>query len=264
MAVSFEDAIEERVFELVMYITNLIGSQLPNDVIQKIAVKIDECKEQIKDLVKDSSMVLDELKARVNDYEKVIGDLSNENAQLRAKLSELDRENLALKQENQKLKDETEALEAEKRKLEKEADDLVNQLSKMQMENDELRERLFDLEEENRKLQSELEELKKENEWLKKRSLAAEASWESFEKALIKAANIFKREIHDEIATIRDNIRNLIRELRMYINPRGRARLERVNALVNMMYNKIIYKDIPSILIRKMKEILQEQKSTTS
>ena len=96
---SIYDLIDEKAFDLVMYVSQILGSYVSNDVLQKVVLRIDKFKEKIKDLIKDQAVYMDELSARIKTCDEAINNLKNENSILRKNVDSLQRENLALKQD---------------------------------------------------------------------------------------------------------------------------------------------------------------------
>ena len=81
-----------------------------------------------------------------------------------------------------------------------------------------------------------------------------ESKLREFESKLIKAANILKREIGEDVLRLRNDVRQLIMELRTYVVPQGRSRLEKISSLVNSMYIRVTSKDLGGKILRLMRE----------
>ena len=92
MSPSIEEIIDEKVMNLVMFLTSIIGDKVPQEDLQKIASRLELFGNDIKKIISDTSSKLEFLENDNKQLRQRISMLTNENAELKRRIEILVRE----------------------------------------------------------------------------------------------------------------------------------------------------------------------------
>ncbi len=258
---STEEEIDEMLFNFVSFLMRSVGSSVPDEVLNELIRRFRKIGETLKNqiiqlknnvgaLLKDNEMLRSELQKTKEELDKVKGRLS----QIEEVYSTLQGENEKLKREIENIRKEKAALEDEVENLRRELDEAVEKRKEVKLE-------LESVKDEKEALNKELGEIKSRFDEVLKRKEEMEAILEDIETLIRRASSRARDDLVADITKISDQIRNTIYELKTMLKAQARARLEKINAMVNMILSKVRTKDFGSAIIRALKE--QSKKQTT-
>ena len=254
MPASLEELIAEKLMNFMMFLTSIIGDKVSQEKLQLIAGKLEALGTDIKTSIKEADSKLRYLEEDNKYLRQQISELTKENEQLKQRINGLSRELRKFMSKYIKIKRTLRRVEEEKAELEGKIRKLEEQIEGLEDENARLSMEIADLTEKKNTLEAENKELKDRIAYLEHRLEECEKRLEEFESRLIKAANMVKREITDEAFRFRDMIRHAVTELRTYVVPQGRAKLQRISSLVNTLCMRVSSKDLGGAILRYIRE----------
>lgn len=251
---SVEEKIEEALVSFMVYLSSVLDPSIVGEKIRQIETKFQALKEQILGYVSSIPGYSPETQKTI-DF-------------LREEVSKLQKEKTELEAQVDSLKQKVEELTNEREELRKEVEDLKKDNTGLRQEVEELKARIGELSEENESLKYEfelavrardeteerLEKLKKELEEVRRKKEDLEISLQSLDADLRWASNRLRDEIVSDVSSLREQIRNLMYELRTLVPPRIRPKIERIGMLVNQMHTRIRAKDFGAALVRLLSE----------
>ncbi len=254
MSIPVDELITEKIMDFIMFLTNVLGDRLSEEEMQTIASRLEMLGEDIKRSIADVSSKLQYFEENSRFMRQQISDLTKENEHLKSRIENLLRELKRIMGRYIRARRKLKELERTISELEKRAEELELKVRELEDENTKLGTQLAELTEEKQRLEDENKYLKERLEALEKRHGELEKKLREFESKLIRAANFVKREMGEDALRVREMIRRIITELRTYVVPQGRSKLERISSLVNTLYMKITSKDIGGAILRLMRE----------
>ncbi|MCR8453733.1 MAG: hypothetical protein NDP13_01925 [Crenarchaeota archaeon] len=254
MSSSIEDIIAEKMLNFMAYLTGVIGSKISEEDLRHIATKLEVIGNEIKESISDSISKIRYLEENNEFLQQQISNLTKEKENLISQVENLSNELKRVKRRYLGAKKKLKELEEIESKLSNNIEELKLKIRELEEENSKMAGKLAEFMEDNERLERENKDLKDRLVALENRCESLEKELRTFESRFLKAADIVRKELTADALEIRDAIRTAAEELKAFVLPQGRARLEKLSSLIARIHTKISSKDIGSAILRLIRE----------